>query len=343
MGRSEDRLGAVHFMFIESQRYSRLQLCAAPPTRIRVPSRGRRHVLVLTALLPLAGLVGCQTSNLDSRSRPASPERQVALEGQPNFRDLGGYKTADGRSVKWGLLYRAGALNQLTDADLEKVRARGIVKIIDLRADSEVDKARDRVPAGAQSLRLPVWPKTNLKALSKALNGGDVSGITEMALCDANRDFIRDFGSAYAELLNQLADPANRPTLWHCTLGKDRAGLGAAIVLLALGVPEKAIMEDYLLSNTYRAREMQKELSDFKKRQPAARAGAEASRDAQVFQALIEARREYLQAAFDEMTREYGSIEAYLHEGLGVTSAKQKNLQSQLLERNRARPTNQRR
>ena len=312
---------------------------------------GLRHIVnalraglgTLAALLILPCLIGCQSSHLHSRSRPASPERQVTLEGQPNFRDIGGYRTADGRSVKWGLLYRSGALNHLTDADLEKVRARKIVKIIDLRADSEVDKARDRIPAGAQSLRLPVWPKTNLKALSKALNGSDVSGITETALCDANRDFTRHFASAYADLLKQITDPTNRPALWHCTLGKDRAGLGTAIILLVLGVPEDVIMEDYLLSNTYRAREMERELSNFKKRQPAARDELVASRDARVFQALLEARREYLQAAFDEMVREYGSIEAYLHGALGVTQEQRKKLQGQLLERTRVHPAATRR
>lgn len=312
---------------------------------------GLRHIVnalraglgTLAALLILPCLIGCQSSHLHSRSRPASPERQVTLEGQPNFRDIGGYRTADGRSVKWGLLYRSGALDHLTDADLETVRARRIVKIIDLRANSEVDKARDRIPAGARSLRLPVWPKTNLKALSKALNGSDVSGITETALCDANRDFIRHFAGAYADLLKQIADPANRPALWHCTLGKDRAGLGTAIVLLVLGVAEEVIMEDYLLSNAYRAREMQRELSDFKKRQPAGRDELVARRDARVFQALLEARREYLQAAFDEMVREYGSIEAYLHDGLGVTQEQRKKLQDQLLERSRVRALAQRR
>lgn len=260
------------------------------------------------------------------------------LESQPNFRDLGGYRTADGRSVKWGLLYRSGALDRLTDADLEQVRARRIVKVIDLRADSEVEKARDRIPAGAQSLRLPVWPKTNLKALSKALNRGDVSGITESALCDANRDFVRHFARAYADLLKQISDPAHWPILWHCTLGKDRAGLGAAIVLLVLGVPEEVIMEDYLLSNTYRAREMQRELSDFKQSQPPGRDEPRAKHDAQVYQALLEARPEYLQAALDEMVKEYGSIEAYLHQGLGITPEQRRNLQSQLLERKRFHP-----
>ena len=256
----------------------------------------------------------------------------MAIEGQPNFRDLGGYKTADGRTVKWGLLYRSGALNKLTDADLEKVQARRIAKIIDLRVDSEVAKAPDRVPAGVQSLRLPVGSETNLNALTKAIKTGNLSGLGQEVLFDANREFVRNSTRAYAELLKQIADPANRPILWHCTLGKDRAGLSAAIVLLVLGVPKETILEDYLLSNTYRAQEMQREMSDFKREQAPAQDGLKARSDELVFQAVIEARREYLQAAFDEMIQEYGSITAYIRQGLGVSKAQQKQLQDQLLE-----------
>ena len=171
-----------------------------------------------------------------------------------------------------------------------------------------------------------------------AIKTGDVSGIGEGYLFEANHEFVRDFTSAYAELLKQMADPANRPLLWHCTLGKDRAGLGAAMVLLVLGVRQESIIEDYLLSNTYRAQEMRRELADFKRKQTPAKDESKATRDAQVFQALIEARREYLQAAFDEMVREYGSIEAYIRHGLGVSQAQQRRLQRQFLERT-PRPT----
>ena len=110
------------------------------------------------------------------------------------------------------------------------------------------------------------------------------------------------------------------------------AFLSAAIVLLVLGVSKETIMEDYLLSNTYRAQEMQRELSDFRRKQAPAQDGLKARRDEQLFQSLIEARREYLQAAFDEMIKEYGSIAAYIRNGLGVSKAQQKQLQNQLLE-----------
>ena len=245
---------------------------------------------------------------------------------------LGGYRTVDGRSVKWGLLYRSGGLSRLTDADLEKLHARKIAKIIDLRSDAEVEKAPDRIPAGAQSLRLPVGSATKLNALTLALKTGDVAGFEESYLREANGEFVREFTSAYAELLRQIADPANRPILWHCTLGKDRAGLGAAIVLLVLGVPQEAVMEDYLLSNTYRAPEMRREMADFGRKQASIRDEQKVKRNQQVFAALIEARREYLQAALDEMIKEYGSIEAYVRKGLAVSKRQQKRLQRQLLE-----------
>ena len=295
--------------------------------------RARRSGVVIAVVLVLAGLTGCNTANdYRSLSSPAIAERHVALEGQPNFRDLGGYKTADGRHVKWGLLYRSGALNKLTDADLEKLRARGIAKIIDLRTDSEIEKAPDRLPTGAKAIRLPVGSETNLNALTVAVKTGDVSGLEEGLLLDSNREFVRDFTGAYRQLLQQLAESADRPILWHCTLGKDRAGLGAAIVLMVLGVPQETIMEDYLLSNTFRAQAMRKEMADFNRKHATTTNESKARRDAQVFRALIEVRREFLQAAFDEMIKEYGSREAYIRHGLGVTKARQKRLQRRFLE-----------
>jgi protein-tyrosine phosphatase len=287
---------------------------------------------MMGALLAL-GVMGCHSTT----PRPALPvlaghERQVTLERQPNFRDIGGYKTSDGRSVKWGLLYRSGGLNKLTDADLEKLRSRGLTTIIDLRADGEVEKAPDRIPAGVRPHRLPVGVATNINALTQAIKAGDVSAFDEGYLIEANREFVREFTSAYRELLKRIGDPASRPILWHCTLGKDRAGLGAAVVLLVLGVPEKDIMEDYLLSNTCRAQEMQREMADFKGKRTPPHDELKDKRNERVFQALIEVRREYLQAAFDEMIKEYGSVETYIRKGLAVSKAQQKRLQRQLLE-----------
>jgi protein-tyrosine phosphatase len=288
---------------------------------------------MVTGALFALGVMGCHsTAPPHSPLPPVAHERHVALERQPNLRDLGGYKTTDGRSVKWGLLYRSGGLNKLTDADREKLRARKIATIIDFRTDVEVEKAPDRIPASIQIIRLPVGLASNINALNLAIKTGDVSGFEEGYLAEANREFVREFTSAYRELLKQIADPTRRPILWHCTLGKDRAGLGAAIVLLVLGVPEKNVMEDYLLSNTYRAQEMRREIADFKRNQTSPHDELKTQRNEQVFQAIIEARREYLRAAFDEMIKEYGSVEAYVRKGLGVSKRQQKQLQRQLLE-----------
>lgn len=77
-------------------------------------------------------------------------DRSLHLEGAANFRDVGGYRTADGRWVKMGVLYRADALHKLTDADLAKLRRLGIRTDFDLRTPGERAKAPDRVPAGAR-------------------------------------------------------------------------------------------------------------------------------------------------------------------------------------------------
>jgi protein-tyrosine phosphatase len=125
--------------------------------------------------------------------------------------------------------------------------------------------------------------------------------------------------------MDRLMDPDYRPATVHCSGGKDRAGLLSAIVLLTLGVPQETVMKDYLLSNTYRAAENAQTLTRL-----------QALLDPQgieVIKSLIEVRPEYLQAALDQMKQEYGSIDAYLRKGLGITKAEQKRFQRQMLER----------
>ena len=132
---------------------------------------------------------------------------------------------------------------------------------------------------------------------------------------------IRRAGSLYATMLDELADPGHRPFLFHCQGGKDRAGTGAALLLLALGVSEETVIEDYLLTNRVI--------------QTGAVGIEQSARDygvsVRVMEVLRSARPSFIQSAIDEMKTMSGSIEAYLQEELGLTQEKRDRLRAELL------------
>jgi len=254
-------------------------------------------------------------------------ERHIVLEGEPNFRDLGGYTTKDGRTVRWGRIYRSGSLDTLTDADLAKVDELGIKLVCDLRGPTEIAVEPDKLPGGVATLRIPVVDDSvDPEVVKKQVLAGDVSalGAPGELLTDGNRKFVTDFKDEYSKVMQRVMDPKYQPTLVHCSAGKDRAGLAAAIVLLTLGVPEKTVMQDYLLSNQLRAAENARAVTSVSALLDPA--GVE------VVRSLVEVRPEYLQAALDTMVKKYGSIDGYLRKGLGITDKQRARFKKQMLE-----------
>lgn len=156
-------------------------------------------------------------------------------------------------------------------------------------------------------------------AAQEALLGG---GRNVQILIDGGRTLVTDATGPYAACVRRLADPAVLPTLTHCTAGKDRTGFSTAIILLALGVPESTVMEDYLLSNVYRAERNEQTLATL---------GA-LMRDPELLRPVLEVRPEYLQASFDTIGEVYGSLAAYLENGLGIDQATLERLRANLLD-----------
>ena len=261
-------------------------------------------------------------------------ERHIALDGVDNFRDLGGYETTDGRRVRWGQLYRSGELGEMTDRDLALVADLGIRLVCDYRTDFEVEELPDPEIAGAEHLRIPIADAgSNLvEEITMAVLEGDLSLLGPELLIDGNASFVTDFTDEYRRVLDRVADPSSRPTNIHCTAGKDRAGFGAAVILLALGVPQETVMEDYLLSNQYRAHANQETLDTVRPIVAVAQGVDPEAVDLEPLRSVLEVRPEYLQAAFDAMVANYGSVEGYLTDGLGLSDADLTALRAELLE-----------
>ena len=259
-------------------------------------------------------------------------ERQVKLDGQANFRDLGGYSTADGRSVKWGLIYRAGQLNELSDADLSKLKELDIRTVIDLRGTSEAEsRGKDRLPDGVRNMSYPIDVMSLPKEEEESIATDSSFGRPDFML-QATRLIMIHRTDVYAALIRELAAPENRPLVFHCTAGKDRAGIGAAIVLTLLGVPWETVREDYLLSNFYRRDENERELGKMRE-DIAKKQGIPAEQvDMTAYESMYLVKPEYIDAARDAVIRKYGSMESYLHQGLGISEEMISQLRNELLE-----------
>jgi len=259
--------------------------------------------------------------------------RHVPLAGQPNFRDLGGYVAGDGRRIKWGAVYRSGELSQLSDDDLGKLGELGIRTVVDFRSPEEVSaRGQGRLPSGAQLVPLPIASSDIFSKLIPMFLEGDFSQVPPDLLEQVNRMLVREFTEEYASLLRALSDPANRPLVFHCTQGKDRAGFGAAMVLSALGVPWETVLDDYLLSNHFRKEENDKMLGMI--RGFASNHGGPEGEEVAFsrVEGLLYVKEQSLQAAHAEIIDSHGSVEGFIIEGLGCSADGLTQLRDDLLE-----------
>lgn len=223
-------------------------------------------------------------------------QRIVPLQGTVNFRDLGGYATAENRMVKRGLIYRSGDLDNLTDADLELLAGMGLKTIVDFRSREEIEAAPDRLPDTIVNVHYLEIDPGSIFALA------DVNTKTGPDLmCKLNVIFVNDTKAQYAAFFRILANAAEAPLLFHCSAGKDRTGYAAALFLAALGVDCETIFADYMLSDSYVKAKYSRLLGKFPE-----------------LLAVISVHREYLAAAFEEMNRAYGGVENYLVQELKV-------------------------
>jgi Protein tyrosine/serine phosphatase len=177
--------------------------------------------------------------------------RKLPFTGAHNFRDLGGYKTSDGKTVKWGKVYRSDNLHSLTDEDLKYMERLNIKSVVDFRSDEERNEEPDRLTPDMTPILLPIKfePEGVTENLTRDLTFGNLD--SSNLLRDFNIILVKEFTEEYREFFRHIVDNGGEPFLLHCTAGKDRAGFGSAMILTVLGVPREKIIEDYLLTNTY--------------------------------------------------------------------------------------------
>jgi protein-tyrosine phosphatase len=261
----------------------------------------------------------------------------LGLANATNARDLGGLITADGRRIRTGRLFRANALNRLTEADIEAVAALGLACVIDLRAEREVEMVGpDRLPfpPPGQLVALPLSdPDNQVFAAVTALAKGALTEASAPLDPDVlASEMLRAYRwlatseparAAFRRALRLMADPRSLPLLFHCTAGKDRTGWLAAVVLSALGVDRAVIAADYLRTT---------ELSQPGIAFMIGRLERNGVANGSAVLPMLEARPEYLAEAFAAVEQEYGHMGAYLRDGLGADDTVIAGLRANLLE-----------
>ncbi|MFD5189881.1 tyrosine-protein phosphatase [Streptomyces sp. NPDC058357] len=246
----------------------------------------------------------------DSGSPLVVAERSLGIDSARNFRDIGGYRTTDGRWVRPGLVYRSNKLNSLTDAEQQRLLSQHLTLDVDLRNAVERHDDPDRVPAGVTyqvadvvSLNHGIrFHDSALMTLAEAIAAGLFSGSSDLGQSIGYPFMVNFVGAdhAFRDLVTAVATNGSGATVYHCSSGKDRTGWSTAALLTLLGVPRETVEADFLASNDYLGNPKAVELS-------------------------------WLRAAFDEVDHLYGDFDTYVREGLGLDDATVAALRTKLL------------
>ena len=275
------------------------------------------NYLLLT--IPIYLLIGCSNNNVENEMKiihkdniayQSEDHRKIVLDGTSNTRELGGYKTEDGRSLKWGVLYRSDKLSELTDADQEYLLQLGIKRVIDFRSSEEKQNEPDQLPNTLKYIEMPIEADGAIRPKVEAILKGDLNEDVGAILAETNKEFISDFSGVYKGFIESLIEN-QEPTLFHCTAGKDRAGFAAALVLLAVGVPEKIVIEDYMKTNKYTEETIQDYINKIN-------LYSLGSVDAEILRPLLGVEERFIRAALDEIKQKYGSVENFIRDELKI-------------------------
>jgi protein-tyrosine phosphatase len=258
-------------------------------------------------------------------------ERTLPVEGMNNFRDMGGYETADGHTVKWGKLYRSDHIHNATENGVSYLNKLGIHTIIDYRSDDEISKyPNKRLTPEPKTVHLdPAAHAAELAAqFQSSKENEDINLITKIIeqqkagtlvnQADVVLKQYRVFANkeeskrAFAEMLRVVAQPDASAVVQHCRGGKDRTGFGAMLVLGVLGVRKEDLIADYLLTAKNREERNRVKMEGYKK----------LTTDQSVLDHLysfIDTKSEFLEASIDTIIEKYGSIENYVTSELKIT------------------------
>jgi protein-tyrosine phosphatase len=255
--------------------------------------------------------------------------RKLTFDRMHNFRDLGGYRTADKRQLKWGRVYRSDKLSSLSEQDQDFILRLGVSQVSDFRSDEERRDSPNKLPlnGGITVKELPITvDAAQIERITLRLQEDNATA-DDMAhfLIEANREMVERFTPIYRQWLQALLYEDSYPQVFHCTAGKDRTGFGAALLLSILGVPQETILQDYLATNTYTAARVDSIVHYVYEKTM-----HQVNQD--VIRTLFTVQAHYLGEAFKAIEEEYGDIDNYIETALGFAQSQRLTLQALLLE-----------
>ena len=286
------------------------------------PRRGRPAKPFYTA--PVLSSAAAKTAP----EHPA-PGTQLPFAGGNNFRELGGYRADEGKTVKWGQIYRGFPTGRLTtEADRARLDGLGLRLILDLRSGVEAAKLPDYVPDGARLVQICGLRDATGQEIDFSPN--DIQRLVQNAPAGTNltqliyRQMLTG-NKAFKELFRAL-EAGETPILFHCTAGKDRTGVAAMLILLALGASDETICADYARTNLCRAAEIEKAMADH-----AAEIAADPAQKLR-WQTSAGVDPEIAPFVLRTIRQDYGSAESYLEAEYGLTPARLMRLRRMYLE-----------
>jgi protein-tyrosine phosphatase len=262
-------------------------------------------------------------------------ERAVGLEGQPNFRDIGGLETSDGRKVRSGLVYRSGELPRLSEADIAKLRELGVKTVVNFLTPEEIEyRGEDRLPEGVRTISIPITGEISgvpdaAAAIIEARKTGDFRKFPRAFNPQIHKDLVDGVADdQYTQLFEILADESNYPIVYHCSHGVHRTGTATALLLSALGVPWDTVREDYLLSNKTRQSEVNPRIEQLEGlAAKLSMSDDERQENSEAIRSFYVLQPDYIDASLHGAREKYGSLDRYLEVGLGVSALDRSVLQ----------------
>ncbi|MGL4632272.1 MAG: tyrosine-protein phosphatase [Leadbetterella sp.] len=244
------------------------------------------------------------------------PKRMVSMQGTSNFRDLGGYPTQSGKYVKWNKIFRSADISALTDHDLTVMQGLNISHICDFRGPDEIKTKPDRYPSGIVYVNLPAGSEN----VNPNANYARMNRDSMMISFYSRTDHLK---AKYKPMFDQLLElKEEQSLLFHCTAGKDRTGMGAALILSALGVSSDYIIADYTATNRYwENSHMQEKM-------------IKSGIPAKNVKAMMSADPNYIKVFFDSINAKYGSMDKFLKNEMELSKDKIKALRMMFLTKN---------
>lgn len=273
-------------------------------------------------VISLLCVFSCKTQNFSTPEYGKSiTAKDIKIKKVNNFRSVGNIRNVDGRTLKEGKLYRSANLFKLKTKSFKELESLGIKEIIDLRNSKEIAQKPDHLPDQVVYKNYSAFEDEGdqLDQAKKLVLKGKVNGSeAEERMLDFYRDYVTENPEIIKKIITEILE-SNKPVLYHCTAGKDRTGIITALILKILKFDKETIYNDYLTSNNYRKKLIDKRLSlaeNLHFLYP--------KLDIKVLEKLSWVETAYLDASFNQINKEYGSTERYIQEVLGITEDKRK-------------------